>query len=58
VSFVLLELAYVLFAIWPDQMTVPMHFIIQPVSFVFLVIRPEIDTLTLDFIHVELSLVN
>lgn len=57
-AFVLLELAYVLLAVWPDQMTIPVHLVVQPVPFVLFVVRPNVDTLALDFIHVEFSLIH
>lgn len=57
-AFVFLKLTDVLLSIWPDQMTVPMHLVVQPVTFVALVVRPNVHALTLDLIHVELTLVN
>ena len=36
----------------------PVHFIVQPLAIVLLIVAPEVDPLTLNLIHLELSRVN
>ena len=55
---VFLELAHVLLAVGPEQVAVPVHLIVQPFACVFLLIAPNVDTLSLYLIHLELSLVD
>ena len=36
-------------------MPVPVHFIVQPLAIILLIVAPEIDSLALNLIHLELS---
>ena len=57
VSLVLSKVALILFTIWPDQMPVTVHFIVNPSASVILLVGPDIDTLSLNLIHFECTLV-
>ena len=39
-------------------MPVPVHFIVQPLTIVLLIVAPEVDSLALNLVHLELSRVN
>ena len=39
-------------------MSVPVHFIVQPLAIILLIVAPEVDSLALNLIHLELSRVN
>lgn len=58
VALVFLELADVLLAVGPYKVPLTVHLIVQPFACVFLLIAPNVDTLSLDLIHLELSLVD
>ena len=57
-SLVLLEVPEILFSIWPDQMTIAVHFIVEPGAGVCLLIGPDVYTFSLDFVHLEVTLVD
>ena len=57
-ALVFLELADVLLAVGPYEVPLTVHLIVQPFACVFLLIAPNVDTLSLDLIHLELSLVD
>jgi hypothetical protein len=58
VSLVLLELAYVLFAVGPDQVALTVHFVVHPITIVDLIVRPYVPATPLNLIQMELSVVH
>ncbi len=57
-ALVFLELAHVLFAIRPLQMTNSMHLIVQPLALVLLFIAPDVCAFALDLVHLKFSVVD
>ena len=57
-TLVLLEFTLILLAIGPDQVTKTMHFIVEPLAGVSLLVAPNVDTLALDLVHLKLTLVD
>lgn len=58
VTFVLFEHALILLAVRPYQMTVSMHLIVEPVALILLLVAPNVGSFALDFVHLELSVVD
>lgn len=56
--FVLYERPDVLLLVGPTQVTLPVHFVVDPLTIVLLAVDPQVSAATLDLIHVELSIVN
>ena len=39
-------------------MPVAVHFVVKPLALIFLLIAPDVNTLALDLIHLELTLID
>jgi len=57
-ALVLLKLPNVLLAIWPNQVSMPVHLVVKPVTLVLLRIAPDVNTFALNLVHVELAIVD
>ena len=55
---VLLEVPEILFCIRPHQMTIAMHFIVEPGAGVCLLIGPDVYTFSLDLVHLKVALID
>ena len=57
-TLVLLELTLILLAIGPDKVSKAVHFIVEPLAGVALLVAPNVDALALDLVHLKLTLVD
>ena len=57
-TLVLLEFTLILFAVGPDKVTKTVHFVVEPLAGVSLLVAPNVDTLALDLVHLKLTLVD
>lgn len=57
-ALVFLELALVLFTVRPDEVADTMHFVVEPLASVLLLVAPNVSAFALNFVHLELALVD
>ena len=57
-TLIFFELALVLFAVRPNQVTVSVHLIVEPLTLILLLVAPNVGALALDLVHLELSIVD
>lgn len=57
-ALVFLEFTDVLLTVGPNQMPLTVHFVIQPIAGVLLLVAPDVNSGALDFVHLEFSLVD
>ena len=53
-----IELPCILFAVWPNHMSMTLHCIVNPITSELLPVAPDVDSFPLYQIHVELTLVD
>ena len=56
-TLVLLEFTLILFAVGPDKVAKTVHFVVEPLAGVSLLVTPNVDAFALDLVHLKLALV-
>ena len=57
-TLIFFELALVLLAVWPNQVTVSVHLIVEPLTLILFLVAPNVGALALDLVHLELTIVD